>query len=220
MTVRTPFLAEKCVELLNAAMPQLAVIQHSDPWHGVHARGELDTAAVVKYVYFFPTSGARLDLHLYPADTLSQARALYADPARVERLLTLRNDGWALAPNFHFGFMTKGLTWTHTSLETDAYVAYWVERIAVLGIYRRDDWLHDIELLRRDGILDADDAEQFERDFTNTDRNHATPRPGLRLARQWDITDALQPSFPEDLRAKLRHALGALGEHLSLADIT
>jgi hypothetical protein len=142
MSPRTPFLAEKCVELLQVAMAQLAVIQHTDPWHGVHARGEIDAAATVKYVYLFPTSGARLDLHLYPADTLSQARALYADPARVEQLLELRNGGWSLDPNFHFGFMTRGLTWTHTSLETDAYVAYWVERIACLGVFRRDDWPH------------------------------------------------------------------------------
>ncbi len=213
---------ETCVELLGAAMARHTVIPHRDRPHGAYARGargELDGAATVKYLYLFPVNGARLDLRLYPADTLSQARALYADPARVEGLLGLRSHGWALDPNFHFGFITKGLTWTHSSLDIDSYVAYWVERIDQLSVFRRDDWQHEVERLRYDGILNTDDVDQFERDFTNTDRNHATPRPALRLARQWDRTQASQPVFPTELRTTLHHALSALGERRALTDL-
>jgi hypothetical protein len=217
MPQQAPFLAEKCVELLSAAAPRLAVIQHSDPWHGFHARGEVDAATTVKYVYLLPGSGARIALHLYPADTLSQARSLYADPIRVDALLALRDVGWTLRPNFHFGFMSKGLTWTRTSLRTDAYVSYWVEHIAGLGVYRREDWKREVARLRDEAILDAADVEQFERDFTNTERNHATPRPGLRLEQTWELARALQPGFPAELRATLRQAFSALGEASVLA---
>lgn len=210
MPERAPFLAEKCVELLHGAMPQLDVIQHSDPWHGIHARGEVDRAETVKYVYLLPAGGARIALRLYPADTLSQARALYGDASRVARLLALQGDGWLLAPNFHFGFMSKGLTWTHAKLDVTAYVAYWAERIRVLGVYRREEWRRELEQLESDGILDKSDAEQFQRDFTNTERSHATPRPGLRLEREWDLTKALQPAFRTELRTSLHQALGAL----------
>jgi hypothetical protein len=219
MPQQTPFVAEKCVELLSAAVPRLAVIRHSDPWHGVHARGELDATATVKYIYLLPATGARVGLHLYPADTLTQARALYGEQARLKRLLDMRSNGWSIGPNFHFGFMTKGLTWTHTTLDTDTYVAYWAERIEQLGALRRDDWRQELDRLRRDGIVNDDDVEQFQRDFTNTDRNHATPRPGLRLERAWDLTDALKPDFPVELRTTLQNVLRALGEHLAFAEV-
>jgi hypothetical protein len=43
-TVTELFDAEKCVELLGAAMARHTVIPHSDRPHGAHARGELDGA--------------------------------------------------------------------------------------------------------------------------------------------------------------------------------
>lgn len=74
-------------------------------------------------------------LALYPGDTLTQARALYADPDRVQGLLGLREQAWQLRPNFHFSFMEKGSIWTTSALDVEAYTAYWMERIHHLHAY-------------------------------------------------------------------------------------
>jgi hypothetical protein len=185
----------------------------SDRERGSHARAELPGSETVKFAYLFPTCGGLLALHLYPADTLDQARALYRDPTRVERLLALGSRGWALRPNFHFGFSEKGLTWTHPRLDADEYAAYWLERIHHLGAFPRTDWEHELQRLIEDGIMDPLDCTQFERDFTNSARQRATPRPGLVLARTWQLTHALAAGFPGELRGALREALSALREH-------
>src|SRR5579864_6474418 len=52
----------------------------------------------------------RIEAAIHPGDTMTQARALYAhlrgDDA--SRLFGLRDRGWKIAPNFHFGFIRRG----------------------------------------------------------------------------------------------------------------
>ncbi|MEX2211236.1 MAG: hypothetical protein WD689_05675 [Gaiellaceae bacterium] len=208
-----PYLAQRCVELLSTAAPALPVTEHRDPWHGVHARADLPDARSVQFAYLYPAKGARLAIALYPGDTLQQARVLYQDPRRVERLLALRADAWNVEPNFHFGFMEKGLTWTRSRLDADAYSRYWIERIEALGVLRREDWRSSIPRLIADGIMDRQDVDQFDRDFTNTRRQVASPRPGLRLEKEWPLTQALETAFATTtLRTALGAAVAALGE--------
>lgn len=63
----------------------------------------------MKFAYLF-REGDQILLEFYPADTLEQAKIVYGEPWRVERLLALRRNGWQMAPNFHFGYIAKGLT--------------------------------------------------------------------------------------------------------------
>lgn len=214
------YLGTRSVELLAAAAPGLPVTERTDPWHGTHARVDLTGARSVQFAYLFPTTAARLALALYPADTLGQARVLYRDPSRVERLLALRGDGWRVEPNFHFGFIEKGLTWSRSSASTDAYAQYWMERIGTLRAFRRDDWSNELAELIRAGIFDPTDVAQFDRDFTNTKRQDASPRPGFRLTMSWPLTDALRVGFPTTLRTRLCDALNALGEQRASAAVT
>jgi hypothetical protein len=167
----------------------------------------------------YPAPGPRITLDLYPGDTLEQARELYGDRSRVEHLLALRERGWRLEPNFHFGFMTKGLTWTRSSLSADEYTDYWVKRIDGLGAFPPEDWEQELGRLIADGIFHPADRPQFDADFTNTNRKHATPRPGLRLTQAWPHTHALSEGFAEELREALMQALHALGEYQATADL-
>ncbi len=64
--------------------------------------------------YLFPVDGG-IELSVYPADTLSQARAFYTRPAAVAALLALASEpAWKVMPNFHFGHMEGGYAWTTT----------------------------------------------------------------------------------------------------------
>jgi hypothetical protein len=97
---------EECRALLQAAAPGqptgtgLDRILERD-----YARLDLDSTTTVKFAYLYSGSlvveGARalherpagITLALYPAYTLTQARALYSNPDRVEGLIGLRKRG-------------------------------------------------------------------------------------------------------------------------------
>lgn len=211
--------AGDCMKVLSQAAPGLAVIQDNDRVLGAVARAELRSAKTVKYAYLFPVDDL-VALHLYVADTLTQARAFYRDPVRITGLLSLRERGWKLQPNFHFGFVERGFTNTESAVDAARYVTYWTTRIAELGPFDRADWEHELRRLIEDGIFDIADEPQFHHDFTNTGRSSAMPRPGIKVSRDWSPTEARAANFAATTRAALAEALSALGEHATCAALT
>lgn len=139
---------------------------------------------------------------VYPGDTLTQARLLYASPQHCQALLALRDSGWDITPNFHFGLGSKGLTWTRSTLSTDEYVAYWIARIGKIRTLRRDDWDADLRQLIEDGVMTESGNARFTADFRETRRNSATPRPGLIATRRWPYNVTGDPDFPSMVRAR------------------
>jgi hypothetical protein len=161
-------------------------------------------------------TGGTIRLRLWPGDTLEQAKALYADAARVEKVLALRERGWVVAHNFHFGHMAKGFVWTTGDIPVDDYVNYWREHIGSAAQIRRQDWTKYLAKLTKLRIATEADRQSFRRDFTDTKRNSATPRPGLSIARSWPLESAAllddKNQFAPRVREALNAALGALGE--------
>lgn len=160
---------------------------------------------------------AGVELSIYPADTLSQAREFYSHHAATEAILKLADEpGWELKPNFHFGHIVSGYTWTTTSLDIASYIALWREQIAGAGNVRREYWDdYWAWLIERDIAAEQDRAD-FDRHFTHTGRQTAAPRPGLTLVRRWERTEAdaldsedkLAPSISQAINAAI-HALSA-----------
>ena len=64
----------------------------------------------------YDENGRSVELKMWPADTLQQARIFYRKPEAIERIVMLTNDQWDVSPNFHFGFMAAGFCWTTTTL--------------------------------------------------------------------------------------------------------
>jgi hypothetical protein len=218
----------ECLRLLEATAPGYPA---RAGWDRIlerdYARLDLADTRTVKFAYLYTgcliVDGGRflveaedgVTLGLYPGDTLTQARALYGDAARVQRLLTLRESGWQLRPNFHFGFMEKGLTWTTSTLGVESYVAYWVERINTLQRYPREDWDTELARLIADGIFAPEDQAQFDSDFRKTQRQEAYPRPTVAVTRSWRSLESERTEFSSELRTAVREVLNALGENLT-----
>lgn len=205
----------RLVRLLRKAARGHAVKERMDSWHGEHARAHLADARCVQFIYLFERDDAT-SLALYPADTLGQARVFYADDERVRSVLRLVDQGWDVLPNFHFGFMEKGFTWATAEPPLRDYADYWRGRISSLGKLGRDDWPRELDRLVHAKIFNSNDLEQFRRDFTETGRREASPRPGLRLVRRWPNADADDSSLPTSIREAVVQALSSLGEHQSL----
>jgi hypothetical protein len=200
------------VERLRSAAPGLRVAAGRDPWHSEHAVADFPDAEAVQLAYLFNLE-SEIALALYPADTLTQARVFYKDDARVKNTLELGMGGWAVRPNFHWGFREKGLCWTTSRLDLRDYTDYWRARISTLAEIERDEWERELQRLVRDGVFDPADLDEFARHFTDTARKKASPRPGLSVSCAWSLEQALDPEFPSLLRGGLRTALAAFGEH-------
>lgn len=157
-----------------------------------------------------------VELHMWPADTLEQARVFYPRPNVIDRVLTLEHEGWTIYPNFHFGFMAKGFNWTNTSLPVAQYLRYWQERIGNTGQIERHDWDQYWRELVSAKIAEPADREQFDRDFTNTGRSSASPRPGIMCEFAWRLDRAeeldARGELIEAVRLRINQLLEALGE--------
>jgi len=165
--------------------------------------------------YLFPADGG-IELSVYPADTLSQAQAFYARPAAVAALLTLASDpNWKVMPNFHFGHMQAGYGWTTTQAPVERYIALWQERIGETGAVKREEWDDYWAWLIEEQLATADDRAEFDRHFTETNRQTATPRPGLMVVRRWELSQAEALDGQHKLAAEIAAALQSARSALS-----
>jgi hypothetical protein len=192
-------------------------VDENDRRRGPCARAELDGAETVTYAYLSSNDAGRLAMHLFPGDTLTQARALYGAPARAARLMTLAGLGWDLQPKFHFGFAKVSVVYTRSRLGVEEYIRYWAARMPQVAPVPRADWQQTIAGLTAAGIFNASDRPEFDRHFTNTNRQSATLRPGICLSREWEAASSRAPGFPEVLRTAIWQALHALGEYAAAA---
>lgn len=204
------------VRWLQLVAPAALVRAESD--RGFHDRAQLvleDTSSV-KFAYLDAAEECGLPLRIYPADTLEQARVFYRDPGRVEKTLAIRDSGWEIRPNFHWGFRERGLCWTQSSLTTDEYATYWVDRIDDTREVRRDEWESELDRLIEDGIFSGADRTQFDLDFTQTRRHRAVPRPGIAAVWYFMLGETHESDFAARVRTVLVQALRALGEPVAI----
>lgn len=190
-------------------------------WRFLPGREHLATVRKLRVGYH--PEDATVRLCACPGDTLGQARELYAKPERVERVLALVADGWSIRPNFHWGFVETGYAWstpTELTLGLEAYARYWVDRLAAgdLGQVRQSQWTSEWARLVADRIVSAEDWGAFAREFVDTERTTADPRPGLRCEFAWTLDDAIALERAGELdsatRARADELLDVLGEPL------
>lgn len=158
----------------------------------------------------------QVKLDMYPADTLQQARACYDRPNVVERILMLEREGWRVRPNFHFGFMAKGFCWTKTTLPLAEYLYHWQQNIRNTAQIERRHWDDYWDKLLKAKIAEASDREDFNRNYTNTNRPSATPRPGIACTFLWNLDEAerldARGLLTKAVKERVNQLLDVLGE--------
>jgi hypothetical protein len=203
---------------LNAVLDEIAG-GPTKGWLELPGRSTVDRAYLV-----FEEPSQHIRLAVYPADTLTQAKAFYTRPGAASSVLVLRDGGWSVEPNFHFGFRASSLARTTVDAQLEEYVAYWCERIEGTGIKHRDAWEDFWQELVEHKFARADEKALFDQSFTNTRRQLATPRPGVKCLYSWKLSDAellddrnqLVDTVADQLNAFLR-ALGERPHELSSA---
>lgn len=157
-----------------------------------------------------------IKLVIYPADTLTQAKAFYSRPGAASSVLSLCDVGWKLKPNFHFGHMASGFAWTDADAPVKEYIAYWQKEIGNTRALQREEWADFWRNLVHHMFARLENKEEFDKRFTDTKRQSATPRPGLRCAYSWSLSEATvlddRGQFVKAVSHQLEIVLRALGE--------
>jgi hypothetical protein len=204
---------ERCRQALSLAAPSSEVgvfpTQGGRIESGEWARLTLQKTTSVQFAYLCPLDSKQVVLRVFPGDTLTQARTLYADASRIDALRKLKqHGGWEVEPNMHFGFRESGQAWLHPSADVEAYTSYWLAAMQRTGAVKRAEWPKFMAELFSRGIASAGDQEIFDAHFTVTKRNSASPRPGLWCERAMTYTihqtDLLAAEVTNSLRVVLR----------------
>jgi hypothetical protein len=214
---------ECCRQVLALAAPRAEVgvfpTQGGRIESGNWARLTLAKTTSVQFAYLNPLDEKQVILRVFPGDTLTQARTLYADTGRINALLKLKRQGeWEVKPNMHFGFRESGQAWLHPTADVEAYTNYWLAAMQRTGAIKREEWPKFMAELFSRGIAGDGDQSIFDAHFTATKRNAASPRPGLWCERAMTYTinqtDLLAAEVANSLRVilrALREPLGAFG---------
>ena len=185
---------------------------------GITLPGRHRHHAVISAHISYAWENKEVQLRMFPADTLEQARIFYKRPKAPERVLALESQGWSVSPNFHFGFMAKGLSWTKATASVAEYMRHWQRYIGETRQVDRADWPTFWDRLVSLGFAEKADRELFDRDFTHTKRNPATPRPGIRCSFVWPFEEAERldtqksPQFGAAIKQRVNELLVAVGE--------
>jgi hypothetical protein len=197
-------LHERLGRILARAAGKPLVIGRRGPRVPTGADGVIGANAYLRVLSDRPEVG----LAVYPADTLTQAKAFYRRHNALAGVRELRPlPGWHARPNFHFGYFQRGYCWTCNERGLDEYVQLWVRRIEREVAVRREDWDRYWSWLEAERIACPADRSEFDRHFVNSKRPVAVPRPGLALSRRWPLEDAQARSGEDRLRREVRQAL-------------
>ena len=213
-------MTERCRQALALAAPSAEVGVF--PTHGGRiesgdwARLTLSKTTSVQFAYLNPVDSKQVVLRVFPGDTLTQARTLYSDASRIDRLRKLKQQGeWGVRPNMHFGFRESGQAWLHPTVDVDAYTSYWLAAMQRTGAVTREEWPKFMAELFSRGIAGDGDQEIFDAHFTATKRNSASPRPGLWCERAMTYTTHQTDLLAAEVANSLRVVLHALREPLA-----
>ncbi len=177
--------------------------------------------SVTRAPLLFDENSREINLAMWPADTLQQAREFYAREGSIDNVLALlKKENWHISPNFHFGFMASGLCWMTTTKSIEDYLEFWIARIREARAVPRHEWNQYWNMLVREKIVQEVEREDFDREFSNTKREIGTPRPGIACYRPWSLDEAEKldatNEFVKQVRLTINQMLNALGESLRL----
>ena len=145
-----------------------------------------------------------LCINLWPADTVTQAKAFYAVVNRG-MLLKLLDKGWDIRPNLHFSYMSTHLVWSFFETPIEDYLDIWMEKKHPYGQWTLEG--HNLDKLEKDftrmGLIGAEVNEELESKFAQTARNHINVIPGLHMTYKIDQEKAIEWERANSLESNL-----------------
>lgn len=207
--------------VLQDAVGDGYVAEPSSPRWGQRAQVDVGTGRGFQLIFLVPgrsrAGWPSVDLEIYPADTLGQARVFYPQldvPTRGVLLGLSRISEWSVRSNFHVGVQRSGHVHDESATSLRRYVDYWRAHLDEYRERDRQDWGPILQRLVDAGVVSRGYPNQFENEIGR--RNPVAPRPGLKMTRTWSRTEVADLERAGRLSRAVRdavdEALRALGE--------
>lgn len=127
-------------------------------------------------------------------------------------------------PYLDFAFIGSKLFAAEVELPLEPYTRFWANNQGLIRQYRRENggFDHVWDWLVKDEVISEESLPELKAEFDETKRNHVNIVPGLRLARIWPKSEALdldeEPGrFASIISSGLAKVLPLWGQSLKLA---
>jgi len=210
-------LKRRCRTILESVAP--GRVQWQPKWGTSYIL--LNQPSPVKMCGLFPEPDGdevqKVQLAIYPGDTMAQARAFFAHfrSYGVDRLVALRNRGWRIRPNFHFGFIRRGFGHgVNTRLSLEEYIRYWTEHPIEQVSLTEGTFASVLHEFVNTGMLDESDIGKVVAGLPPTARNFNVI-PGIEMLFDWSLGQAVEidrrDGMVEEFKRTANEALAACG---------
>jgi hypothetical protein len=206
----------RCSSILGEIAPELVKYHHG--WaDAIHL-----PSGPAQRIVLSPTgegSEWSIELCMFPAVTVTQARLFYDQVRRDEFLGLAQLKGWGLKPNLNFAFMGRYLAGAQTRLAVEEYLDYWLARKAQIGrLARGVTGFEMFSQLLSDGLISDDDLPKLHEISTNTQRQWVDLGPGFELRYSWRKPLAYERdkarAFAPEVKQRIQEAMSTWGQEL------
>lgn len=154
---------------------------------------------------------------IYPGDSMAQARVLFTylhhhDP---DALFALRDQGWKIRPNFHFGFIRRGFGHgVNTRLSLEEYIHYWTHHPIEQLVLKDRTFKTALHNFVDTGMMDEGNVSKVVASLPPSARN-VNIIPGIEMLFDWPLNKAVEidrhGGMVEEFRRTMNEALAACG---------
>ncbi|MCY3751305.1 MAG: hypothetical protein OXG54_07900 [Gammaproteobacteria bacterium] len=156
-----------------------------------------------------------LDVKLWPAATVNQARRFYKE---VNKTALLGLDDWKVEPNLRFSFIQRPLIDAKTTWPTDRYFDYFADRQSSYGQMDEATLVPLAKQWENEGLIASDDLQKLQDQFNSTNRKTLNVIPGFTVSRTWNLNEVIdleeQGRLEECIIEALSTPLSSWGETL------
>lgn len=200
---RLEALRRRTIQLLHALASKV-MLESRDDWY-LFRHGKIAERVGIKVVGTEPM----LQVSLWPADTVSQARRFY-EVVDKAAFLALDMHKWEVEPNLHFSFMRKHLIWAETRCTPEEYFDYFAdEQPYGYGQMNQAELVPLAKQWENEGLITRADRKEIEYQFNSTNRGTLNVIPGFEVYRVWDLNTVIELEERVELETTIIDALAA-----------
>ena len=152
-------------------------------------------------------TSSTLDVKLWPAATVNQARRFYEE---VHKTAFLNLNEWRVEPDLHFSYVRKILINAKTTWAIDRYFDYFAGGQSSYGQMDEATLVPLAKQWENEGLITSDDLRKLQDQFNNTNRKTLNVIPGFSVSKVWNLDTVIDLEEQGELEKSIVEALVTL----------
>ena len=156
-----------------------------------------------------------LDVKLWPAATVNQARHFYKE---VHKTAFLNLDEWRVEPDLHFSYVQRTLITAKTTWPTERYFDHFLDEKSPYGQMDEATLVPLAKQWENEGLITSDNLRELQDQFNSTNRKTLNVVPGFSVSRVWKLNEVIdleaQGKLEDHIIEAIKTPLSSWGETL------